>query len=49
MGEVPHCVAAKTLFNLNELIHLNDLNNWTDFNNLITFPRAAQRQSVLGK
>jgi hypothetical protein len=49
MGEVPHCVAAKTLFNLNELIHINDLNNWTDFNNLITFPLAAQRQNVLGK
>jgi hypothetical protein len=31
MGEAPHCVAAKTLFNLNDLIRLNDLNNLTDF------------------
>jgi hypothetical protein len=27
MGEDPHCVAAKTLFNLNDLMHLNDLDN----------------------
>jgi hypothetical protein len=31
MGEDPHCVAAKKLFNLNDLIHLNELNNLTGF------------------
>jgi hypothetical protein len=49
MGEDPHCGAAKTILNLNDLIHLNHLNNLTDINNLITFPLAAQRQSVLVK
>jgi len=49
MGEDPDSVAAKTLFNLNDLIRLIDLNNLTDFNNLMTFPLATRRQNVFGK
>jgi hypothetical protein len=44
MGEDPHCVATKTIFNLNDLIRFNDLNNLSDL--IITFPLAAQRQNV---
>jgi hypothetical protein len=43
MGEDPHCVAAKTLFNL------NDLNNLNSFNKLISFPLAALQQYAVDK